>query len=244
MKSSWRIGLLLAAAGLLIGPSVLRGGTSDVFRVQTTLAGTAQFGVLSNGIIRKLQITSDDFINLALGRQLGTPVPKNELLTLVNDCTTNNLRLTVFDSAAGSNLLTVGTLSNLTASSFTRRKYVETITQLTLNDLSAGGSNGIAGGSFYYHGRIKVTTNGCPTSFGGQLTGFLGTAFPYVATNVFATNFVISCLSTNCGDTNCITSCSNRVDVVTDIFTAITTFNVIIPRTHITTGKSIGKLVE
>ena len=178
MKLSWRMAVILGAAGLLIVPAALRGGTSDVFHVQMTIAGTAQFGVLSNGVIRKVQITSDDLINLAFGRELGTPVPNNELLTLTSDCLKRDLRLIVFDKVANSNLVTVGTLTNLTVSSYNRKRYVETVSQLTVNDISIGDSNGITGGTFYYHGRFNVATNGCPTRFGGQLTGFLGTAFP------------------------------------------------------------------
>src|SRR5881409_1196728 len=200
MKLSWKIGVLFVLLGA-VAPATSSAGTSDVFRLQTTLHGVIQRG-FTNTVISKVMITADDLINLAQRRTLGTPVPKNEVLALASDCPANELRLLVFDSAAGSNLVTIGTFSNLTVATFTRQRRAETLSQLTVADTSDG-TNGITGGSFYYHGQINVATNHCPTSFGGQLTGLLGTAFPFVLTNILSTNFVISCV-TNCVDTNCM----------------------------------------
>src|SRR5207249_3678577 len=133
------------------------------------------------------------------------------------------LRFIVFDTTAGSNRVTVGTLSNLTIVVDHRKREARTTTQLTIANISALGTNGtvsgITGGSFYYHGNLDTDTNGCPTRFGGQITGFLGTAFPSTCSSNICTNFVVSCTLSNCIEdctsgcvTNCDTNCVNRID--------------------------------
>jgi hypothetical protein len=193
-----KLGLIVAV--VVAVPICVRAGTSDVFRVQTTLTGTIQRGPLSNSVVSKVIISADDLVNLAQRRVLGTPVPKNEILALTSDCSTNDpqpSRLIIFDTAGKSNLLTIGTLSNLTTAAYTRRRYVEAMTKITVDDTSDG-TNGITGGSFYYHAKIVVPTNGCPTGFSGQWTGFLGTTFPLTVTNFPCTNFFVNVTETNC----------------------------------------------
>ncbi len=239
-RASLLIGLMLPLA-----PLPAPAGTSDVFRVQTTLRGVVQIGTVTNGAIAKVIVSTDDLINLAQRRALGTPVPKNELLALTSDCATNNQRLIVFDTATASNLVTIGNLSNLTAAAFTRRRDMETMTQITIADTSDG-TNGITGGSFYYRGRLTITTNNCPVSFAGQIMGFLGTTFPLIITNLNCTNFV-TCTppATNCV-TNCVEVCVTNcvLDGTTNIVPTAQTFNVIVPPTPIKTGKAIGVLIE
>src|SRR5947199_7079111 len=101
MKSSrrWVLGLVVVISGV---PAISRAATSEVFRLSTTLHGFIQRGIAPSTVISKVMITADDFINLAQSRVLGTPVPKNEVLAFANDCTNANLRLIVFDTAAGS----------------------------------------------------------------------------------------------------------------------------------------------
>ena len=247
MKPSWRITLTLAAAGLLILPLVLRGNTVDVFRVQTTWNGVIERGSESNSLTEKVVITADDLVNLAQHRTLGTPVPKNEVLALLNDCATESAQLIIYDTAAGSNRVTVGALSNLTTATSHRKRTEETITQLTINDVSTVDSNGqtmgLTGGSFYYHGKISINATGCPTSFGGQLTGLLGTAFPSICSSNYSTNIFFTVL-TNCV-TNVVVMC--ETNIVAQPHGFLTNFpctdaiTVIIPRAPITTGR-IGTL--
>jgi len=253
MKSSWRIALGLVVIGIVVVPATMRGITSDVFRVTTTFQGVIQSGPFSNSIIEKVKIRSEDLVNLAQGRTLGTPVPKNEILAFANDCLVD-LRLIVYDTDTSSNLVTIGQAIDLSTAFSSRRKYEETIHSFSINNTSPGGagSNGIVGGSFYYHGKININTNFCPTSFGGQFTGVLRTAFPFIATNIFCTNFVDSCTITNCVLTNCMpvcvtnctTNCVSHSDCWTNIFPAVELIPVIIPRSPISTGKKIGTLVE
>lgn len=243
MKPSRRIALCIFFAGLFV-PAVTHAGTSEVFGVQTRINGVIE-RFLSNTVISKVVISADDFINLARQRTLGTPVPGNEILALTSDCPSNNLRLIIFDTDTSSNLVTLGTLNHLTTAVYTRRRYMETITQISLDDTSDG-TNGITGGSFYYHSRINLGTNNCPTKFSGQLTGLLGTTFPLLLTNHNCTNFVTQIdPGTNCV-TNCVTVLLTNcvLDGTITVLPTNQTFDVIIPRAPLATGKPIGTLIE
>lgn len=253
MKSLLNITLGLFVLGGSLVPVSLWGFTSDVFRVDTTLQGVIQNGIYSNSTIEKVKIRSEDLVNLAQGRTLGTPVPKNEILAFANDCLVN-LRLIVYDSDSSSNLVTIGQAIDLETAFSSRKKYEETIHAFNIYNTTPGGagSNGIIGGSFYYHGKININKDFCPTKFGGQFTGVLRTAFPFIATNVFCTNIILSCTLTNCvitniasdSVTNCTTNCVTQVDCWTNIFPAVQLYNVIIPRSPISTGKKIGTLIS
>jgi hypothetical protein len=247
MKSSWRIGLWLAFVGVAAVPVESPGLTSDVFRLETTLQGVIQNGPASNSVIEKVKIRAQDMVNLAQGRTLGTPVPDNEILAFADNCFAN-LRMIVYDTTTSSNLVTIGQAINLSTALSFKKRYEETIHAFDIFNTAPGGegSNGIFGGSFYYHGKIDIDTNYCPTRFGGQLTGVLRTAFPYTATNIFCTNFVESCkIKTNCNPT-CVytTNCTVKSDCWTNIFPSIALYDVIIPRSTISTGRKIGTLIE
>ena len=270
MRSCWGIW-----AGLLIisGAIAGRGQTSsEVFRVDTTLYGVIQNGVISNSTISKVQIRAEDLVNLAQGIVLGTPVPQNQILAFANHCLTD-LRLIVYDTTTASNIVTIGDAVNLSTAFSSRKKYEETIHQFTINNTTPGGqgSNGIVGGSFFYHGKINIDTNYCPKSFGGQFVGVLRTAFPFIATNIFCTNFVdsvtlkncvtncvttneIVCttnvppdcttnLITNC-DVNCKTNIQSHSDCWTNIFPSVELIDVIVPRSSISTSRRIGYLQD
>src|SRR5258706_5767412 len=126
MKSSWRIALGLVIVGVVVVPVTMRGITSEVLRVNTTLEGVIQSGPASNSIIEKVKIRAEDLVNLAQGRTLGTPVPNNEILAFANDCLVD-LRLIVYDTDASSNLVTIGQAVNLSTAFSSRKKYEETI---------------------------------------------------------------------------------------------------------------------
>ena len=251
MKSLWRIALGLVVIGVVVAPATMAGITSEVFRVTTTLQGVIQNGPVSNSVIEKVKIRSEDLVNLAQGRTLGTPVPKNEILAFANDCLVN-LRLIVYDTDTSRNLVTIGQAVDLSTAFSSKKKYEETIHAFNIYDTTPGGagSNGIVGGSFYYHGKINIDKDFCPTKFGGQFTGVLRTAFPFIATNIFCTNFVesttLSQCMTNCNPdcvVNCKTNTISYADCWTNIFPSVELINVIIPRSPISTGKKIGTLI-
>ncbi len=251
MKSSWRIILWLAVVGVAVVPVESPGVTSDVYRLTTTLQGFIQNGPTSNSTIEKVKIRDVDLINLAQGRTLGTPVPDNEILAFADHCFVD-LRMIIYDKNTSSNLLTIGQAVDLTTALSYKKRYEETIHAFDIYNTTPGGegSNGLLGGSFYYHGIININTNYCPTSFGGQFTGYLRTAFPYVATNIYCTNYIESCkikCETNCKPdcvVNCTTNCKVIADCWTNIFNSVELISVIIPRSTISTGKKIGTLIE
>jgi hypothetical protein len=251
MKSLWSIALWLFV--IAVAPSPSRGDTSDVFRLKTTLRGVVQSGPISNSVIEKVKINDEDLVNLAQGRALGTPVPGNEVLAFANHCLVN-LRLIVYDTTTSRNLVTIGQFADLSTAFSSKKRYEETIHALAINDTTLGNpgaSNGITGGSFYYHGKINIDTNFCPTKFDGQFTGVLRTAFPFIATNIFCTNYVdsitLSKCTTNCTPdcvVNCKTNTNSHSDCTTNIFPSVELIPVIIPRSPISTGKKIGTLVD
>jgi hypothetical protein len=252
MRLFWRVIFgLFAMSGCLV-PAPVRAATADVFRLNLTLYGIIQSGPASNSTLEKVKIRAEDLVNLAEGNMLGTPVPRNQLLAFANDCLTN-LRLIVYDSNAASNLVAIGQAVDLSTALSSRRKYEETIQEFSINDTTLGGarSNGIVGGGFYFHGKVNINSNFCPTSYGGQLVGVLRTMFPYVATNIVCTNFIESCTLTKCVTNclpdcvvNCKTNCKSRSDCTTNIFSSTELIDVIVPRSPLSTGAKIGTLIE
>ena len=252
MKTLWRIALgLVVVINAVIAPAARGEETSDVFQVDTILKGFIQSGPVTNSTIEKVKIRSVDLINLAQGRTLGTPVPDNEILAFANHCLVD-LRLIVYDTNASSNLVTIGQAVNLSTAFSSRKNYEETIHAFDINNTTPGGagSNGIVGGSFYYHGRINIDSDFCPKNFGGQFTGVLRTAFPFIATNVFCTNYIDSITLKNCVTNcnpdcvvNCKTNTKSHADCTTNIFPSVELIDVIVPRSPISTGRKIGVLV-
>jgi hypothetical protein len=246
MKLSSRLilGLFIISGGVV--PVTLRGETTaEVFRLNTTLQGYIQNGPASNSSIEKVKIRAEDLVNLAQGRTLGTPVPKNEILAFANHCLVD-LSMIVYDTDSSKKLVTIGQAFDLSTALSSRKNYEETIHAFNIYNTAPGGagSNGIFGGSFYYHGRIPINKDFCPTSFGGQFTGVLRTAFPFIATNYLCTNFIVSCTTSNCVNGNCSTNCVGYSDCWTNIYPSVELLDVIIPRSPVSTGKKIGTLVE
>ena len=90
MKVWFQLGAVMLVAGILLAASS-QAGTSDVYRLQTTIKGVTQWDLHNDpGIPRAqaVQIRDVDLINLGLGRPLATPVPANEKLGLVTQVTT------------------------------------------------------------------------------------------------------------------------------------------------------------
>jgi hypothetical protein len=199
MKSSWRIALGLVVIGIVVVPATMRGITSDVFRVSTTLQGVIQSGPASNSIIEKVKIQSEDLVNLAQGRTLGTPVPKNGIglrERLSRDFAADHLRHGYLEQLGA-----IGQAIDL-STAFPAEKYEETIVSLDpATPPQRAGFSSIVGGGFYYHGKININTSHPPVS--ADNIGVAG--FPFIATNVFCTNYIDSVTLTKCM-TNCITT--------------------------------------
>ncbi|MGD0650305.1 MAG: hypothetical protein ABSA97_04055 [Verrucomicrobiia bacterium] len=229
MKSWLRMVVVVLGVGLVVAVES-GGGTSDVFQLHTLIQGVVEFGGLaSNSVIRPVQIRDVDLINLGLGSPLGTPVPPNERLALVNECPSNDMRIIIYDTSTSSNLMTIGYMQTLSAIEGLRRK---TLTRNVISDLTfvfaQNVSNGLAGGSFFVNGNLTTTaSNGCMTKFSGQIIGALGTSFFF--TNNIVTN-IVDLMVTN---------------TVTNTYYVISNFTVNVANTSMTTqGKKLGTLIE
>lgn len=245
MKFFWYAVLSVNAIAVAV-----QADTADVFRVDTTLHGIIERGGTRSSVNQKVKITTEDLINLAQARDLGTPVPQNEILAIVNDCSTNDpapTQLVIFDTTTSNDLVVIGTLTNLTSAIAFRKRSQETITQLSINDIHVTDTNGVlhgvTGGSFFFHEVNQIDTNACPKRFGGQLTGFLGTAFPSTCHSNVLTISTTNCVDcvTNCPDCCASNTCHITTNVMAVTFPCTDAINVIIPRSPLTTGGSISK---
>lgn len=237
---SW-LAVLAVSSGLQLGITTGRASTSDVYRVDAFLQGVVQSGIVSNPIISKVQVIRVDLINFGLGRPLGTPINPNEVLALASDCTSNQLRLIVYDLNSGGNLATLATEQPvLEVTGLKKRK----LTRDVISDLvilpTGDGTNGLTGGGLTLSASIAATTNECFNGLKGTMIGTLGVVFPYVITNFPCTNF-ITCNLTNAA--LCVTNCVS--DGTTNIINTVTNYNVAVSKgTLQTKGAKIGSLIE
>jgi len=229
MKSWLRTAVAALGAGLVVAVES-GGGTSDVFQLRTAIQGVISYGGFStNPVIHPVQIQEVDLINLGLGSPLGTPVPPNEQLALVNECGSNDMRIIIYDTSTASNLETIGYMQTLSDIDGVRGN---TLTRNLISDLTfvfvQNVSNGLAGGSFFVNGYLTATaSNGCMRKFSGLCIGALGTSFFF--TNSFVTN-IVDLTVTN---------------VVTNTYYVISNFTVNVPLTPMTThGSKLGTLIE
>ena len=231
MKAWLQLGVVtLVVGGLLATKSVA--GTSDVFRLQTTIKGVTQWDYQQNpGTPRtaKVEIRDVDLINLGRGRPLSTTVPANERLALVTKCESNDMRIIVYDEATQSNLVTIGNLQtvsvieNLKGVHYTRN----VISELSFTFASSNVSNELAGGLFFAAGSILADTNQCLINYHANIIGAFGSSFFF--TNAVVTN-IVDITVTN---------------TITNTYLVVSNFAVNVSSTVLTAGgKKLGTLIE
>ncbi|MCG3149704.1 MAG: hypothetical protein PCFJNLEI_03169 [Verrucomicrobiae bacterium] len=234
---------LAVSAGLMVGlmaTTTGRAATSAVFRVNVTLQGVVQSGVVSNPISSRVQVSSSDFINFAFGRPLGSLINPNEALALASDCAAPNLRLIVYDLNSGENLVTVANIQSLLEVENLKngdrsRTLIADLIILPTGDAT----NGLTGGELKLTATTTAKGSDCVTSLKGKMIGTLGAVFPYVITNFPCTNFV-SCSTTNVDF--CVTNCVP--DGTVEIINTVTNYNVAVSQGNLTATKRIGTLIE
>ncbi len=228
MKAWMRMAAAMAAVGIASATVQTYGGTSEVLEVATTINGTTQWANFTNDAIAKVQITSDDLINLGLGNDLATPVPKNLKLAIAAQCPGDDMRIIVWDTDTDSNLATV---ADMQATSVIRgvKKHQHSrdiVSQMTFH-FTPTQTNGLSGGYAFAQGVIQDTTNSCVKSYRADLIGALGASFFF--TNVVITN-VLDVTVTN---------------ITTNTTFVVSNFTVNVSNTSIATkGKSLGTLIE
>jgi hypothetical protein len=215
--------LALAMLGVAVA------GTNDIFQLKGIIRGVIQFGNV-NPFINKVQITESDLINLALGRDLGTPIPTNEVLALSSGCGTDDVKFVVFDVEGSSNLTTIAELDLLAQANASIKHRREEMRQFTVPG-SGGPTNGLTGGTLLIDATSTVDPNGCARHWNGSLFGVLNALLPVNT----CTNIIVEVISGNL--TNSITNCPT--------FMVATNFDVIISKTsYSTTGKKLDTIVD
>jgi hypothetical protein len=226
-QRTWMALYFGALAFLVLGVAIA--GTNDVFRLKGIIRGVIQFGT-TVPFIDKVQITEDDLINLALGRDLGTRVATNEVLALTSGCGTDDVKFVVFDINGSSNLATIAELDLLARASSSIKKQRQEMLQFTVPG-SGGPTNALTGGTLLLGATSTVDTNGCIRRWNGSLFGVLNTLLPISTCTNVITNVISGSV------TNSITNCPT--------FMVSSNFDVIISKTsYSTTGKKIGTVVD
>jgi len=257
MKLALKIVVVLACCG--VGAGRVNAITSDVYRLDMTIRGYVQTGTVTsetsgsgnnqttNAVVtatmQSVIIKRDDLINLALGRQLGTPVAAHEELAIVHNCYLDLSRMIVFDNTTFSNLATISDLRQLgqVIGFKNSGKTARTVSEMLIHT-TGNATNGLTGGQFTTEAESKLeynttevgatlVTNLCSKSFSGSMVGILDTLLG-------ATNTVF-------GLTNIVENGSNVVVITTNTVFEGTPFKVIVPKTTFATkGKALHILIE
>lgn len=224
---SWLRGVCVAAGLGLVLAGGLEAGTSDVFELNTSISGVTQWSVLTNPVIQKVVIKQEDLINLGLGQPLGSVVLPNQQLALVTTCSSNDMRIIVYDTLTSSNLATIGQMQAVSVISQIKRRQrtQNVISEVTMN-FAQTATNGLAGGILFASGNITLTTNDCLKHYSGKLTGALGASFFF--TNIVYEN-VIDLTVTN---------------LTTNTYFVVSNFPVNVSNSMLSSGKKLGTLVE
>lgn len=197
----FQIKMLIVGTILLGLVLTSRAQTYQVYPVKFVLSGAIQFvpadnvytnfgGITTNLIVNPqpvhpVVIKGEDLVNLARGRNLGTPLPNNEVLALASVCGTNLSKIVVFDTVASSNLATIAELNAIyeavgykghgaTNKTVNITTNLESAIQVTIP--GAGNStNALTGGLLMLDAQSQLTTNGCVHRWSGTMMGVLAT---------------------------------------------------------------------
>jgi len=239
MKSWITVGILMVGA---VTTAYTQSVTSDVLRARILIQGVIQYNRGTNDVIHPVQISSSDLVNLALGRVLGTAVPRNQILAFGASPDTNNAKIFVYDSDTASNLATIGQIETIEEVEQTgiRDHNTEQMAELVIPGAGSV-SNGITGGDLLLDGKSVLDTNRAVLGFSARIIGVLDTMFVGTFTNYYETNTVT--IATNI---NMTIVTNNAIGVVTNICpNCITNIPVLVRDGDLSTsGKKIGALVE
>ena len=231
MKAWLQLSAVTMVAGWLLAATA-EAGSSDVYRLQTTIKGVTQWDLNNNpGTPRAqaVQIREVDLINLGRGRSLTNPVPSNEHLALVTQCGNNNLRIIVYDKTTQSNLATIATLQAVSAIDNLKgkRNTRNLISEVTFNFAKTNATNELSGGICFAAGSLLSDSNQCFISYHANILGALGSSFFF--TNTVVTN-IVDITVTN---------------TITNTYFSVSNFTVNVSSTVLTAGgKKLGTLVE
>ena len=145
--------------------------TSDVWQVQMVLNGIRK---LDNPppYSKKLTVTGNNLVNLALGNAPGTPVPANQVLAWVNPQHANPHRLVVFDTTSGSVLAEIGGFDVGGSKVQTSRTQYQAAELLTVEPVGSE-TNGLVDGSLMCVGTRAETPDGQQDKLNLTVSGWL-----------------------------------------------------------------------
>jgi hypothetical protein len=180
--TTWKWTAVATVSVALVAVSLARAVTTDVFRVKATVQGGVEYIVVTNAVskvttngttiyvtnevmtaeILSVVMDSADIINLAMGRDLGTKPPKNEVLAVTSRCGDGVLRWVVYDKEQTNILQTIGEFTpQLRAAGLKKKKEsLEDISILTIFPTGSA-TNAFLAGSLSADAQSEVDTNGC-----------------------------------------------------------------------------------
>jgi hypothetical protein len=159
--------LATALLGLAVAPQA-RGG--DVHAAKVSMQGAVPDDVGGQPTITVLKVSGNNLLNVAMGRDRRAPVPKNQVLALVIDCSSRAAGLGVYDTTAHAPLVTIATNS--------ANDYFEGTTSgafaMKMDLLETGNNtNRVTGGYLIVAGSYKRDGRGCPVSIKATMLGRL-----------------------------------------------------------------------
>jgi hypothetical protein len=141
----------------------------DVYSVKLGFSGATQGHINSAPVIQTVSGNGNNLINLARGRSANAPVPANEVLAGLLNCS-SALSLVVYDTSAHTVLVTIAT----PADSSTVGNPKQGLGVMTADVATSGtSSNGLTGGYLVFTGKVSLDSNGCPTKGSVAVTGVL-----------------------------------------------------------------------
>ncbi len=159
------------AAALMLGvvcASAVPPVTNKAFQVTVKLSAVFEDEIATNKtVIGKTNVTTQNIIDLALGRSMSNSVPTNIVLAFVLDCGDNNGAFAVIDTTSNAVLTVLGAMTADGASATTGKGQASV---LTYNWSTGDSTNGFTGGWLAFTGTtVSSPTNACPLlSFSGK----------------------------------------------------------------------------
>jgi hypothetical protein len=150
--------------------------TNEVSKVRTNGITIYVTNEVVNAEILSVVMNSDDVVNLAMGRNLGTKLPKNEILGVTTRCGDGVLEWVVYDKDQTTILKTIGQFTpQLRAAG--QKKKKDSLEDISILTIFPTGSitNAFVDGSLSADVQSELDTNGCMKSANITMIGWWNT---------------------------------------------------------------------
>jgi hypothetical protein len=196
LMKAWKSFIVVGVGGVLAAIGVARAVTTDVFRVKAKIDGAVEYFSITNEVTKvktngvtiritnevvnaeiiSVTLNDEDIINLAMGRELGTKQPDNEVLGVTTRCGDGVLQWVVYDKEATNIAAIIGDfIPKIRAVGVKKKK--EQMEQLsTLNILPNGSpTNAFLGGILSADIESELNSNGCVKNATVTMIGWIET---------------------------------------------------------------------